>query len=725
MTGCQIKSLIQEPGSTNEEGFPIRAIPTWQPCGPAQDLRNQQSKYELYSIPKSELRNAAMFHVTTTTVSKTSFLISPLKGLILESYLSSFVWLIENGIPWYILYLLVNELKDTPNASAKASLDRFRLQVSDVSQDIQKSYKEVIYDIEYSIGGVNFMISINEKRVRESETGILGDEHYKTLNSSHPRYFMRDLLSQPRALHKFEKHDCLPILEDVEILERIDNAKGEASIYFVDIEGLENIPPCLLPQDTAFKSHRFAIKRFFDDDLTLGLREWFSVTKALEIASKASIANILAPYSAFTYRGSFYIVYPRAICSLDKYLTCTNPRERPNIKIPKEKLWYQLTKIAATLELLHDNGQYHLDLTLANLLIFGEGNLMICDFGESGVSGLDLPSIQQLAIDIPEISINPEGILEELSQTRAGNPPARTLSDEFSSQSENTKEDCLKSYDIYSFGQICFETATYTTLGWRQSKLRQHLAEECEKFEKPSRLGAFCRRCEHKGTLVNKDVVEKLLNKLSVYPSGTTFGKMIPPSRKQQEKIDYHEISNIIRNLINPDINVRLGQGFDLTNKIFQCLPHHTGSLHTPSQAGGAMPKEFQTRSVPSPQKSPINSNLKHFEMAENLQSPRNPHSKDEIAARSKGFYAYTSTPRWLRFLRSRPPELLAAEEITSGVPDEESWGQSSTNLINGKSKARTSRYTRRLGEIEIFGCLPRIKGKLIAILCDRISSIE
>ncbi|KAF3219678.1 hypothetical protein TWF106_009849 [Orbilia oligospora] len=739
MTRCRLQSLIQQLGSAHDQGFPIKGIRTWQPYAydPAHNPSKKQSKYEQYSFPKSELRkfienldddtlrgllfptcncescklnlSSAMFHVTTATVSEASFPISPLKGLILESYLSSFVWLIENGAPWYILYLLVNELKDSPNALTKSSLDRFGLEVLDTNQKIRRSHEGDVYKIESSIGGINVVLYIDEKRARESGTGILGCEQYMALNSSHPRYFMRDLLAQPRALHIFEDHDCLPILGNVKPLKRVNDAKGEALIYFANIEGLESIPPpAMVPQTRTFKSHPFAIKIFVEDDLTQGLREWISVSKALEITSKASLDTILAPLSAFCYRGNFCLVYPRAIYSLERHLTPvpTNPdrTQRPNIQIQEAKLWYQLAKIAVTLELLHKNGHYHLDITLANLLVFGNGDLKICDFGESGVSTSDLPWIEGLAT--PKEMVD----MEELIQTRTGNPPARTLSNEFKSQRENTRGDCLKSYDIYCFGQVCFETAAYTMLGWKQSKLIERLVQEHGGFEKFIRKGAFYRRCEHTGNLVNKDIIEELLQKLAICQPRTTFDKSAQLRRRSKENIDYHGISNIIRNLISPSIPVRLNQGSNLPSKILQCLPYHPDLLHPALHAKVTSGESeiINERSV-NRRKGPISSTQTHSKWIRKFESSRGPSRRGKTALKVKDPNADTRTPRWLRFLRPRPPEPLVSEGVVS-VPvilDEEVWNQSSTNLINGEScKYRTENYPGSAEGAENYGCL-------------------
>ncbi|KAF3285910.1 hypothetical protein TWF970_009482 [Orbilia oligospora] len=733
MTQCRLQGLIQQLGSTRDQGFPIKGIRTWQPYAydPAYNPSKKQSKYEQYSFPKSELRkfvenldddtfrgllfptcncepcklnlSSAMFNVTTTTVSKASFPISPLKGLILESYLSSFVWLIENGAPWYILYLLVNELKDSPNALTESSLDRFGVEVLDTKQKI-RSREGDICKIEYSVGGVDLVLHYDEKRARESRTGILGHEQYRALESSHPRYFMRDLLSQPRALHRFEDHDCLPISENVEILKRDDNAIGEALIYFADIEGLENIPPpppTAFPQTTTFKSHLFAIKRFMEEDLCQGLREWFSVNKALEITSKASAENILAPLSAFRYRKSFFIVYPRAICSLDKYLTCTDQKKRPNIEIPIENLWYQLAKVATTMELLHSKGRHHLDLTLANLLVFENGDLKICDFGESGVSGSDLSSIEEFAHASPE---QIKDIMEILTETRTGNPPARTLSSEFKSQA-NTRGDCLKSYDIYCFGQVCFETATYATLGWERSELRMYLFQE---DEKSIRQGAFYRRCEQTGTLVNKDIIEEVLHKLAIYPLQTVFSKSIQLQRRSKQKIDYHGISTIIRDLISPNIQFRLNQGSGLPNKILQCLPHHPDLRNPILQTRGTSSEEVQNEFLAGCNKGEISSTSKHLKGTGKIPPPRELPSNGKIAV-VKDPSIHGSTPRWSQFPRPRPPEPLAAEGIVSvpAVLGGEVWNQRSTSLINGEPcKNSTKNSTGSAEDAESHGCL-------------------
>ncbi|KAF3146662.1 hypothetical protein TWF703_003933 [Orbilia oligospora] len=554
MNRCQIKGLIQNPGSTHGQGFSIKETRTWQAYGPEQSPPKKQSGSEQFSFHRSELRN---------------FPVSSLKGLILDSYLSSFVMLIGEGTPSYILYLLLNESKDVPNVSAKISLDRFRLEVLDANQKIQKSYEEGSCKIGYSIGGVNFMLSIDEEYARGSGTGILGREQYRALISSYPRYFMKDLFSQPTALHKFEEHDCLPILDDVKILGRDGNAGGEAEIYFADIEGHGDALPSVALQTGTLKSHLFAVKTFRGSGLAQaqGLREWFSVLKAIKTTPKTSLKNILAPLSAFLYRETFCIVYPRAICSLEKLLTCTNPNERPRIEISVEGLWFQLQKIATLMETFHSNGHLHLDLTLANLLVSEKGELILCDFGESGVPSSDLSTIEKLGI--PN--------LEGLGQVRIGDILTRVLHKDPEIKRGNfTTEEFLRSYDLASFGRICFEVVVYKVLGWQRSNLYERLNDEDEPLKYKPRKGTLYRCDESERVLGLKGIVEELLKDVAAL----------------EGRVDYFKVSRVIGNLISPSTEVRLNQEPNLSCEMLQCLPGCPNSLDPIPGARETTPKE-------------------------------------------------------------------------------------------------------------------------------------
>ncbi|RVD86399.1 uncharacterized protein DFL_004678 [Arthrobotrys flagrans] len=741
MAQCQLQSLIQGLNPATN-GIPAGAVQTWQPSDPKQDLRQGRSRpeHQHYSFPKSELRkfieelhddtlrglllptcncdfckrnmSSAMFNVNVIAAKypKAGFPVSYLKELILKSYLSTFVWLIANGIPWYILYLLHNEAEDTPNASAKTSLDRFNLGVLDASQKPQRSYKDDRYRIESCMGGVKFVLYIDEQRARKSKTGVLDDEKYRTLMSSHPQYFMKDLFSE--RVHRFEDHDSVPILAEIK---KLDRKGGEASIYFVNIEGNE-----VLPQATTSKSRPFVLKTFIDR--AQGVREWCAVMDAILILSKASVSNILTPLSAFFYRNWFCILYPRGICSLEEYLTCTKPSIRPKFEITPEKLWHQLTKIATTLGLLHDNGHYHLDLTLANLLIFDNGALMIGDFGEMGVPSPSphLSLIKKLGVT--DLETYPG----ELNETRIGNPLTRTLSDEFRSQNNNTKEGFqlqLKSYDLGCFGRICFEAAAYTTLGLPRSKLYMHLNEERD----PSiRLGSFYQRCEPTRTLLKKPIVDRLLNELALatYPLGSPSSENIQSVEKSRERIDYRKLSNIIGNLISPDIKARLDEGFELGNKLLQCFPRRERPLHNtvPIAKGTApaAPEEVSHCYPTSLKKSRMRVILEYYKRAKKLQTPGEAPSKCEIAVKEKGFHRYPSAPRWLRFLRPRPSDPPAAMEMILGVPGEEEVrdrDQSLPNLIDGEFKSTTRSHTTNFVDGETVGCLPRMASKLITRL--------
>ncbi|KAF3178711.1 hypothetical protein TWF225_007744 [Orbilia oligospora] len=596
MNRCQIKGLIQNPGSTHGQGFSIKETRTWQAYGPEQSPPKKQSGSEQFSFHRSELRkfvkniddctfrdlffptckcesckrntSSEMFNISLTESSKTSFPVSSLKGLILDSYLSSFVMLIGEGTPSYILYLLLNESKDVPNVSAKISLDRFRLEVLDANQKIQKSYEEGSCKIGYSIGGVNFMLSIDEEYARGSGTGILGREQYRALISSHPRYFMKDLFSQPTALHKFEEHDCLPILDDVTILGRDGNAGGEAEIYFADIEGHGDALPSVALQTGTLKSHLFAVKTFRGSvqAQAQGLREWFSVLKAIKTTPKTSLKNILAPLSAFLYRETFCIVYPRAICSLEKLLTCTNPNERPRIEISVEGLWSQLQKIAALMETFHSNGHLHLDLTLANLLVSEKGELILCDFGESGVPSSDLSTIEKLGISN----------LEGLSQVIIGDILTGVLHKDFKLKRGKSTKEFLRSYDLASFGRICFEVVVYKVLRWQRSSLYKRLNDEDEPLKSKPRKGTLYR-CDESGRVSGlKGIVEELLKDVAAL----------------EGRIDYFKVSRIIGNLISPSIEVRLNQEPNLSCEMLQCLPGCPNSLDPIPGARETTPKE-------------------------------------------------------------------------------------------------------------------------------------
>ncbi|KAF3089257.1 hypothetical protein TWF102_009748 [Orbilia oligospora] len=537
MNRCQIKGLIQNPGSTHGQGFSIKETRTWQAYGPEQSPPKKQSGSEQFSFHRSELRN--------------------------------FVMLIGEGTPSYILYLLLNESKDVPNVSAKISLDRFRLEVLDANQKIQKSYEEGSCKIGYSIGGVNFMLSIDEEYARGSGTGILGREQYRALISSHPRYFMKDLFSQPTALHKFEEHDCLPILDDVKILGRDGNAGGEAEIYFADIEGHGDALPSVALQTGTLKSHLFAVKTFRGSGLAQaqGLREWFSVLKAIKTTPKTSLKNILAPLSAFLYRETFCIVYPRAICSLEKLLTCTNPNERPRIEISVEGLWFQLQKIATLMETFHSNGHLHLDLTLANLLVSEKGELILCDFGESGVPSSDLSTIEKLGI--PN--------LEGLGQVRIGDILTRVLHKDPEIKRGNfTTEEFLRSYDLASFGRICFEVVVYKVLGWQRSNLYERLNDEDEPLKYKPRKGTLYRCDESERVLGLKGIVEELLKDVAAL----------------EGRVDYFKVSRVIGNLISPSTEVRLNQVPNLSCEMLQCLPGCPNSLDPIPGARETTPKE-------------------------------------------------------------------------------------------------------------------------------------
>ncbi|KAK6526986.1 hypothetical protein TWF281_010183 [Arthrobotrys megalospora] len=589
MHPCKIETLALRLTRPTGQGVPIGAIKTWQPnCGRLQ-----------YSFPKSELRQFVeeeldddsvrnllfptcdchkytpvasvanpRFYARTREQGKL-FPLLPLKKLILDSYLSSFVWLIENKIPWCILYLLHNQTKDVINSSAEDSLKRFSLELPDTHQNMRAGSEESqYYEIQSDIGGLKCSLYID--RISCQSTGdVLGvPELYHCLRDSHPRYFMKDLFSQ--ALHKFEDHCSLPILADAQ--PHPSNGRGEGSIFlmFTDI----------------------------NDKNMLGLREWCTVNEAMKICLQAPSRSILAPLSAFVWGERFCIIYPRALCDLHSYLTKeyhgAHTVWKKSSRLSSVGLWRELAKVATTLELLHDKGHCHLDLTLSNLLVMGNGDLVISDFGEMGTKSSYTNWMREIGIQ--------ESNLRALGERMTGNPSARPLREEFTSQTpqnqskeyEELREAFQKSYDLYSFGQVCLLAATYTKL-MPESKLIKCLNEQHDTNEGTIYSCAFFQWSEPGGespsrrSLVNKPIIGKLLDDLATENFPFMFRGGIKYTRKTK-KIKYDKISDIIRRLLSPEMNTRALQGSGLGDQLLQCLqqppivPSTNRSVAPPSQ---------------------------------------------------------------------------------------------------------------------------------------------
>ncbi|KAK6512286.1 hypothetical protein TWF481_001176 [Arthrobotrys musiformis] len=530
-------------------------------------------------------KSGAIFNINVIPESSTEgkLPISYLQKQILDSYLQSFFWLIKNRIPWYILYLIHNQSKDIPNASAMYSLKRFDLGVLGVDR---RDYCR----IKSSTTGVEFVLRFNDQDDTterpggtELKTNILRGKIHETLLSSHPQYFMKDIFSQPRTVHILEENDSLPILADVAILNRggTDGADGhhspgEALIVFVGIEGHGSSvhESFFQPQykaraegeDTTFGTptyRPFVVKVF--KELSQGVREWWVVNKAVKRAPKAHRPSVLAPLSAFFCRGRFCIVYPRAICSLEQYLTITLKQARPQIQIPIEKLWHEVGKLAKTLVSLHKKRCFHLDLTLANLMVMPHGYLTVADFGEMGIPKSKVPSVLK-QLQIPDLEL----YKKDLHGTTFGDPPARTFSDRTGlrgnpqrSEAEKTKQllNTCKSHDLYSFGQICFEAAMYTILGIERPRLYRSLRLEHEDTSLLQR--ALYRTCKDGRSVEIKKTVDDLLNELA-------------RSKEYEKKIDGRGLSRIIRNLFDTNPEARIKEGPKLAARIFQCLMQHS-----------------------------------------------------------------------------------------------------------------------------------------------------
>ncbi|KAK6349069.1 hypothetical protein TWF730_009829 [Orbilia blumenaviensis] len=671
-----------------------------------------------------QAQSNTIFIATIEAPNESKHFFESIKSLILESYLLSFAWLIANRIPWYILYLLHNGTKDIVNASTEDSLGRFRIE----SLGLQTRPANGPFEIMSCIGGVKCKLTINGGDWQSSKTGILGAGRYASLKASHPHYFMNSILCGHLEPQIFRVSSSLPILADARQLNRgagQDHLGGEAELFLINTIATSNdssrYPSLVPPQNSSFKKYPFVLKMFYDSNL--GVRELCAVTEALKITrnqgEQLSSRSILAPICAFLYGERFCIIYPRAVCNFRDFIKGTySPTQPGDIPIPKVDIWPQLAKVAAVLEELHAKKNYHLDLTSQNLLVMDNGDLVISDFGEMGVPRS--PSYDTLLKTFTK-----PGSPDDFFECRLGNPRANSLHTDWEARSKRggrreyeTKDFFQKSFDLYSFGAICFETVVYTIPHLEKYQSKLDIDQICQssklRYRDPSiRIGALLRWSDTR-TLENEKIVGRVLKKLASVSSRFFLNlKTLGGFKTREESIDYVEIASIIRNLLNPASDVRVNQGTGLGEQLLQCLSRQPIGgpmvLKSKQKASNTVKncflvlfkryKQIQTKLVPTRELCPDPV----------VPTESSPESKSIIVETDTIIYDYPSVPSWMPFLYRRLSKSLRPVEVFSSLTDGESNQRSYpsffVNPIKGEIQNPTGDYRMEFQDGRIVRC--------------------